>query len=379
MEYLLEYIFFLAIIFIGLRTSWDDYKTGKIRNKYIIGGLVYGCIAFIVLGLFLNLGLGYLGKVVLNSVLALVIGYTFWNYRFWAAGDAKLFALFAFLLPLNYYTNGYLPYFPASAMLLNVFIIVFVYLVIRTLLALIWQAIKSIRLILNNKLSLKLVWQDKKKYFKNNYKSVIHVFLLSLTAFLLIRLLSYQLVQFVPTSIFMVQMTFFIFMLMGYQLIDRLFEKKAWSVYLILIVILSYFLYSFFVSKIINLVDIQNTLTLSAVFVLFYKFGNKFLAWYHEKTEVYEIKTADLQAYMILHPEEIEALRVKSRLLRKQVFYPDGLHLEQVEPIKEICQQCNIEKLRLYKTFAFAPWIFLGLIVTVILKASLLHMALQLF
>jgi Flp pilus assembly protein protease CpaA len=132
----LDYLFLPMIFLIGLITSYQDFRYGKIKNKWIILGLAWGLgiyLFFLVWGLISEpiISFSYIFKVFINSFIALIIGYLLWYFNLWSAGDAKLFALFAFLLPLEYYWRTALPYFPSFVLLINIFIPVLVFYLIK--------------------------------------------------------------------------------------------------------------------------------------------------------------------------------------------------------------------------------------------------------
>ena len=77
--------------------------------------------------------MNYFLDVAINSLISLAVAYILWHFELWAAGDAKLFFVFSFLLPLKYYSSGAFPHFPALALLLNVFTFAFIFLVLRSL------------------------------------------------------------------------------------------------------------------------------------------------------------------------------------------------------------------------------------------------------
>ncbi|MBU1704457.1 MAG: hypothetical protein KJ922_03765, partial [Nanoarchaeota archaeon] len=62
-----------------------------------------------------------------NIILASVAAILFWLVHLWSAGDAKLFIAYTFLLPLNIFKLGYEPNFPAMAVLINVFVPLFLF------------------------------------------------------------------------------------------------------------------------------------------------------------------------------------------------------------------------------------------------------------
>jgi len=151
-----DILFLPLLFFIGIITSYEDIKCGKVRNKWILLGLIWGLIIIIFFFVWyfvaspitryyyfeiqnlpdnspapvFTVSLVYLWRVILNVVIALLIAFLMWRFNAWAAGDAKLFVVYALLLPLTYYWKSYLPYFPSFVLLINIFIPIFLYLLI---------------------------------------------------------------------------------------------------------------------------------------------------------------------------------------------------------------------------------------------------------
>ena len=93
-------IYFLpAIILLGLITSYEDIKFGKIRNKWIVFSLCYTFIVYLILisYYYFNsmLSLGYLIELLTNFIFVVLIGFGFWYFKLWTTGDGKLFIAFA--------------------------------------------------------------------------------------------------------------------------------------------------------------------------------------------------------------------------------------------------------------------------------------------
>ncbi len=126
--------FFLAILTaVGGLVTLEDLKTKKIKNKWLALGLLSGLILDSAFLIFVGLDPVYLGLVSLNFFSALAVGFLLWSLGSWPAGDAKLFALYVFLLPLHYYYKNYLPIFPGFALLLNIFIPFLTFLFLKSL------------------------------------------------------------------------------------------------------------------------------------------------------------------------------------------------------------------------------------------------------
>jgi len=114
---------FLCILLLGTLTSYEDAKTNRIQNRYVVYSLLLGIGTNILLptvaGGFWYINTTYLRTTLINAILALVAGFTLWHFKIWRAGDGKLFLTYAFLLPLSTYYYGYVAYFPSFTILLN--------------------------------------------------------------------------------------------------------------------------------------------------------------------------------------------------------------------------------------------------------------------
>lgn len=132
-----------AILYYGLFVSlasvisFEDWRERKIRNHLIMIGLAACAAGFSLLLLNSLLGargarLGPLGeyylplrfypRLVLHVLLSLAAGVGFWRYSVWPAGDAKFFALAAFFTAL---IDPNLPGFPlllCLVLLINIFV-----------------------------------------------------------------------------------------------------------------------------------------------------------------------------------------------------------------------------------------------------------------
>ena len=122
----LDYFLLPVLFLIGLITSYEDVKTGKIRNKWLTLGLIYGALFYVAILISFILGLGINSALIIefftNFLFAIIVGFGLWYLRVWSAGDGKLFIIFAILLPFSYYSRGYFYYIPSLALLINILI-----------------------------------------------------------------------------------------------------------------------------------------------------------------------------------------------------------------------------------------------------------------
>jgi Flp pilus assembly protein protease CpaA len=122
-------IFFSFIFLFGFITSYEDIWEGRIRNKYILSAFVF---AFLVNSLMFsgfigdnNLSQDYYLALLINVIIAFLVGFALWMFNLWTPGDAKLFSAYAALIPLTTYQLGYNVYFPSFTLFSNTFIPLF--------------------------------------------------------------------------------------------------------------------------------------------------------------------------------------------------------------------------------------------------------------
>ena len=194
---LFETTFLILITFIGFICSFTDLKEKKIYNKVLLFGLILGTIAFLYF-IFNNWNGSYLISMSINLVISILIAYILWLYKCWSAGDAKLFSLFSFLLPLSFYSNSNYPFFPSFNILINLFIPVIIYLLI---------------------LSLVNIIQKKKFDFENFSNQFVSFFKVSFIYLFLFIIISKFFQGFLNENYFFFQILYFIFIFISIKYI----------------------------------------------------------------------------------------------------------------------------------------------------------------
>ena len=127
---ILRCLFLVPLLVIGGITSYSDIKYGKIKNIHLFCGFLYILFLYSFLAVYsyfvLNQidNLKYLVELLLNSSIALLVGYLLWRFNLWAAGDAKLFLVYSLLIPLEFYSKNYIPYFPSATLLMDTFLFI---------------------------------------------------------------------------------------------------------------------------------------------------------------------------------------------------------------------------------------------------------------
>ncbi|NOQ56335.1 MAG: hypothetical protein GQ477_06045, partial [Nanohaloarchaea archaeon] len=114
----MDYIRIIILIIFSVRIMLTDLKFKKIYNKDLLLMSATGLILF-----FFGLNFDLTPSLATNFILALVFGIILWKMNIWSAGDGKLFAACSLYLPYKMY----LPFFSAQVILLNVFILAFLF------------------------------------------------------------------------------------------------------------------------------------------------------------------------------------------------------------------------------------------------------------
>jgi Flp pilus assembly protein protease CpaA len=117
----LSYVF---ILIFGIITSISDCKQGKVKNHVLLIFFAIGLVSSTAH----SIEYGLLFETYLNIVFAVVVGYLLYHTKVWAAGDGKLFTVYAVLVPLSQYKTTL---FPSIYICVNTFLIAFVYLFIK--------------------------------------------------------------------------------------------------------------------------------------------------------------------------------------------------------------------------------------------------------
>ena len=357
MEITLEILFLPAIILIGVLSSVSDLKYGKVKNSLIKKGFLYGLWIYFFLFVWtiirktvwfpaiLNLPylkMNYFSDVVINVVITFLFSVILWEFKFLSAGESKLFILYSFLVPLIFYKKA-LPYFPFLSVFINTFIIGLAYLTVVGLV----EVFKKITKI--NKLSIKKI------FTRDLIIKILQVFVDFIPFSLFFYLIS-LLSPFLPPKTQTVILISLVFIL---KPINKLMKKKE-AVILFSVLLAA----SVFINPILFINDMKRRFGLYFVFILI-------LGWIFSfafKKEYEAIEISQLKENMVLDKKSLNRLKPFESQIGK--IYPDGLTKEQVELIKKIYRDKNLEKVEISKTFPLSPIIFFGVLATIISYGS---------
>ncbi len=322
---LIHFLFLVPLAIIGIICSYTDIKYKKIFNKWIVWSFIYIIFLYCFLFLFLKDNI-YIFSLILNGLIAFSIGYILWYFRLWSAGDAKLFTVYSFLIPLFFYSENFIPYFPSFNLLINLFIPVLVVLIISALF-----------------FFLKEIFGFREKIRKIKYpgfgkififfKQFFHYFLNYVFIFIILNSIIFPLTRSFKFSD-VLDNPFFIFALL--ILTIGSFTKKRQE------------------NKKLN-------------WVLY----GIILNFYVEKKEIEKIKAKDIKKGMIpAEREEILFLTKNNDDFGK--ISAEGLSENQVKIIKNFLKNNESSEITIYKTFPFAPFLFLSAIISILTQSSFL-------
>jgi len=359
-----DLFFLILIIFIGCVGIYQDLKKNKIKNKWIIIGIFLGFFIHIVTLYFSEGKIYRISIIYKNFFLSVIISYLIWYFKLWAAGDAKLFILFSFLIPLKYYGNKQLiSFFPSFTLLVNIFILVMVYLILEIC----FKIIKSTIFYLKNsnrRQDFIKRWLNLKEKINQNKIKFLKIIWGYLCIFLLIRI---SLIHFGQIILFFSPLTKFAYLILilAYKPLSMAFSKIKKTLWLPTILLFGYILINLYIKNLTIFLELIQTFKHFFSFMGILFIFRVILRLYLEKKETIKINVQELRPKMLLTEKSMKSF--KSDIVGK--FYPDGLSKEQVEIIKRDYPEKEIE---IYRTFPLAPFIFLGSLITILIKTSLL-------
>jgi len=507
--FFINYIIIPLVLILGIITTIEDFKVSKIRNKWIKWGIVGGLIYYLLMILitifgtykldrqtpfinqyefsYLYFSWQYYLKILLNTGIAFILAFGLWLLKVWPGGDAKLFTLYAFLIPLSFYDKALFSYWPALNLMVNIFLPIAFFLSLKMLaypFRLGWNYLKTPHLLKEYFIKQKSKHQiDKKKIWSALNTALSFLVILVLFQLLRTRMRDYldpYLGSLVTASYFLIGFVIFkplrtllkgkeiialiiliVYLLAGYVYFpENIFADLHKVLALQMILMMSYF-YIFKYGKAlglflynateVNMVPVEQITSGLYINKSYIKniMGNRFdydkfktdLTAKLDKEEgeqmldlIKKKASADKekQQYRVIglfrslsphalprmvkefyklkkEKDQEKALlaKIENKLdpkQKEQLNYvlkntdeiseflksiKGKLTKEQAEQLKKMLEQRSqeiagqghppIKHIILHKTFSFAPFMFLGVIITLITKSNLIHIIYQLF
>jgi len=400
-------LFLPAVFFIGFITSQEDLRTSKIRNKWILGGFIYGLAVFFGLIIwnfiadpvsqFFYTSIVHIGpndprpifrvhwdffwKSGLNSFSALILGFILWKNSVMSAGDAKLFFVYAFLIPVTHYWKAYLPVFPALALLINVFVIILIYFFISACFYSVYRFTRSSESGLGKKIFDRARGLFSKGEKSRNYGEQIKLLGGFMSLFLIFYFLSDLAKRYLFFDISAAGQAFFILLIVfSRQVMKTLFKnRKIFKIILFFgLLFCGYGLVSDFwpTSEMV-----LKTIRTMILFMITMTVVSKTIDNYIEGTAKIIIPVSSLKPRMVLDKDFLKRLTTDDSLAGEQIkeVLPGGLNEAQAGFIRLWAEKRGIKSVTVCRKFSFAVWLFLAVLVTLVIKGSLVNFILDFF
>lgn len=349
-------IYFLpTILALGIVTSYEDVKEGKIRNKYVVAGLVVSITIHTILLLSGIIEWKYMGMMAVQLLAALFIGVAIWITGLWSPGDAKLFAIFASLTPLTVHINVDAN-FPPLALLTNTVLPIFAYLVVILL-------VKT-----NTKQKLLIT----KKIMKPGV--IINILL---SVFALGWLTNIILTYFGITTNYLLSMT-------GIVILAAALRKIAKEKTNLLLAILAAIRIALDYRNLTTIDFLAHFLIITLSYSLVRLFLTGLSEAYTEEVSIYRLKEGMTLAEAITKQGTKTGMpkRIWQMDFDDAGFFlktRDGLSRKDIERIKRAHREgrLHFNSIRIQQTLSFAPFLFAGTMITILLGENLLSFLME--
>lgn len=358
---MIDFIFLAPMFTIGAIAVYTDIKKNKIPNKLIVSGLICAIVLYTSVFIYdrffvgLQTNLDYMIEVLLNTVAAMIVGYVIWDLRLWSPGDAKLFMVYAALLPLKFYSSSFIKFFPSINLLINLFVPLVITIVLKAgfVYAGDFLAKRNAKPIVETAASKEEKRQARIFRLKNLGYSLAMFF----TVFVFFQIVSGLFAGTILASLFGHPLFAFCFMIIVSGKLMNILNKNQWSKRLTILFPSLYMIYR------VLLGQWQSVLGSARMVVIMWFIFNVFkqaIAFYVQTREISVVplnclKKGDMpcpSAEVIIKSK----LSVVGRVDDLGSWGPEGLSLEQVALISSIPAEEQKADVEIYKTFSFAPY-----------------------
>lgn len=371
---MIEALFLVPLLVIGLAASYADLIYKKIPNFIIAAGLIYSFLLYISLfiynGIFIKIpeNIHYLINGSVNGLIGFLVGFLIWDRRLWSAGDAKLFALYAFLLPLEFYSKHYISWFPSINLLINLFVPLVGLLVLAAFFFFLRASANWFLKFIKNPGNY-FSWPKILLFLKDIYLS----FSLLLFIFIFFRLISFCFSRTFLSAIFSNPFFIFFFMVFLSGKLINIISRRSWLKATILLFLPIFCLYLLLSA---NTGFVLSTLKMALYIWIFFILVRRSLDFYIRSREMCPIPLASIGEGSIICEEDSaiieEILRVTGRKEEFGEVMAEGLTKKQALILQEVSPRREPFLVKTYRTFPFAPYLLLAALICFFTKTSLI-------
>jgi len=370
-----EWPILLYIALIGAWVLYEDLRYGKIRNRVLVFSLAVGLVWngwLFVDARFLgndfipaDKAFAYLGAVGLDVAISFALAFLLWIFRFWAAGDAKLFTVLTLLLPLRVYRQNMLDYFPSFVLFFNTFI-VFFGLILAEFVGKVVVRFFARRLYREHG----ALWRAFKAKVLDRPGTTLKLLVGLIALFLIVKFIRHFLRDWIWAGFHLNQTMLYLVLFILLEPLRDLF-RKPWVFALSLAVLLGTMAWWGWQG---NMKEIEDVLSISAFMVGLIVF-KEIYDTYTDRFDVREVSPVEIHPGAVLSDKQVKRLTSNSEFNNEQfgVMEADGLSPRQVEVLTTWCVKTDpTMKLEIYNTIPFTPGIVLGTLATVVFAGYIL-------
>lgn len=360
--YLINFLFLIPLTAIGLICSYTDIKNGKILNKWVLLGFL--CAFLLYFSLFShNIMAGNkeiasdIFRALLNGLAALLAGYLLWHFKLWSAGDAKLFAVYSFLIPWAFYPKSHVfpfSFFPSFYLLINLFILLLAALAINAFFTLIKRRNQLI-----------------KKIGEIKLLKTFHFLLQMFLNYAFVIVLLQVLVSLIKnSSLSQILLNPFLIFALLFLIMSRFSAaRKKWLSTVICGTVVLYSCFLVFNGKTYLLYDILKT---ALIFMVLVGLTRQVLDFYSQE----QIRIKDIEKGTIVSKKELEALfsKAKKKGLKEKLGRMDASGFSEIQAklIKNFLADEEKIKIKSYKSLPLAPFLFISSVILLFGQRSFL-------
>ncbi|MBW2044494.1 MAG: prepilin peptidase [Deltaproteobacteria bacterium] len=281
------------ILFIGCITSYEDFKFSKIRNKWVLTGVLYSLTVYSLSWVLYKLSMRQIidsnigtlashlvwnfDKWIINIVISTLVAYLLWHFKIWGAGDGKLFICYSALVPMGKYHWVYFEYYFVSfLLLLTIFIPATAFLLLRS-------SIHSVRKFDFRDIKAKISILVKTKQDKFNRAELAKVLLGFCVFFLLFRTLRSEFRSLIY-KILPNQNMVMLISLVAFRQLSKIFKKRAKMMAFIFILLAGYLVIKMAYSWTESMLELSNILSRAVLIMVMFRIIRKIISIYTERT-----------------------------------------------------------------------------------------------
>ncbi|MFA6316979.1 MAG: hypothetical protein WC943_06135 [Elusimicrobiota bacterium] len=379
-------LYYKIFLVMGAIVSYEDWNEKRIRNHWIALGLALcgAGLLYLAWNSFLGyqhvapwgsvsyyLPWPYYPKVLAHLMLCLTASFTLWRFNIWPAGDAKLYILFGLFTAL---IDPNIPGFPLllfMLILVNIFVPAGIFFAGETMLRVLSgaRALAELDWRKASKALVERVWVRLKDAWPFRYHyAALTVNLLAMFFGMMVLGAKFQRLSVGPFG----QMLVFLALLVVWSRVMGFLQNRTIG-WIALIGLSAFVVGGTLLRHWYVWAWLVSAVKMTISFGMFVSFARILFDWFIEWDSRRELDPETLRTGVVLSDETWQRLQSEPELSGKLGDrYSDGLTAEEAETIKAWLAGRSAESYKVYHTIPFAVWIFMGTLLTLYYRGSVL-------